>query len=496
MSNDWIHRLGGIVSRRRREAGAATAGAVLLLVAATIMLAPDQPLAPGPTANVRVGPFADQLVEGGTIAASNFRIYSSAIGGGPAKIIEIACEGGSVKPGDVLVRFDATSFQQELVRDQAALKQAEADLTRAREAVRLEELSSEGTIQQAQQQIDYAESDLTNQEEGRGKLSVEEGKAAVAEAERQVERTFDTYEDLKPLLEEGFITRVELEQARRDWERAVEQKRLADLRLQTLVTYEGPAALNEARARVDAAHDELARREQGVVSRIEQSRAGLSRAQGRVQEIEARIVILEDRIANTVIRSEGSGLVVYRPLYFANEARKPQVGDEVWPNQPLIALPDTSELIVETQVREVDLHKVSASQNVAVTVDAYPDIRLPATVELVGALAQEDPDRAGTKFFPVTVRLLEVDPRLRTGMTARVEIEVTSLADALIVPAEAIFEDEGQRFCIVFRAGQTERRLVSVIADNGVETAVQGNLQEGDVLLLTDPSSADSNRSR
>jgi len=38
------------------------------------------------------------------------------------------------------------------------------------------------------------------------------------------------------------------------------------------------------------------------------------------------------------------------------------VGDEVWPNQPLIALPDTSQLTVDTKVREVDLHRLSGSR--------------------------------------------------------------------------------------------------------------------------------------
>ena len=491
MSAGLVQKVGDVIRERPREAGAASAGAFVLLIIASIVLAPDRPVPPGPTANVRVGRFVDTLVESGTIGASRFRLYGSDIGGGPAKIIEIAREGSSVVEGDVLIRFDDTAFRQELDRELGALGQAEADVRRASEDVRLSSLAAEGRLQVAQQRIDSAETDLANQEDGRGRLSIAEARVAAANAERDVERTDDTYQDLIPLLAEGFITRAELDQAKRDWERAVEQKELADLRLSTLLEYERPAALNQARSRVDTANDELGRQQEEVAANLEQSRAELLSAQGYVQEVRARISILEERIAKTVVRAGGPGLVVYRSLFFGSEPRKPQVGDEVWSNQPVIALPDASELIVDTSVREIDLHKLSTSQRVEVTVDAYPDIRLPASVQLVGALAQEDPDRAGTKFFPVTVHLTETDPRLRTGMTARVEIEVASRDDATIVPTQAIFEDRGERYCVVFLNGQTERRLVTVAADNGVESMVEGNLQSGEVLLLVDPDGAE-----
>ena len=57
-------------------------------------------------------------------------------------------------------------------------------------------------------------------------------------------------------------------------------------------------------------------------------------------------------------------------------------------------------------------------------VEAYPDLRLTGAVTLVGTLAQEERERRGAKDFSVTVQVNESEPRLRPGMTARVEIEV------------------------------------------------------------------------
>ena len=83
------------------------------------------------------------------------------------------------------------------------------------------------------------------------------------------------------------------------------------------------------------------------------------------------------------------GIVVYKDVFFGSERRRPQVGDQVWANQPLLILPDISKTVVETKVRETDIHKVERNQQVSVRVDAYPDLRLSGEVTLVGTLARE-----------------------------------------------------------------------------------------------------------
>ena len=38
------------------------------------------------------------------------------------------------------------------------------------------------------------------------------------------------------------------------------------------------------------------------------------------------------------MRAEVPGIVVYKEVFFGSEQRKPQVGDQVWANQPLLIL--------------------------------------------------------------------------------------------------------------------------------------------------------------
>ena len=73
-------------------------------------------------------------------------------------------------------------------------------------------------------------------------------------------------------------------------------------------------------------------------------------------------------------------------------------------------------------------------------------------MSLIGTLAQEEKERRGTKFFGVTVEILESEPRLRPGMTARLEIQVEKRPKALFVPVDAVFEREGRSVVYMCRA--------------------------------------------
>lgn len=470
-----------------RDAGVASVGLVAVLGASAAFLPGRGSSTDWPSAIARTATFTDSILETGTLNAARLMLYSAPTGAGQSKIVEIAPEGTAAKTGDVLIRFDDATLRQALEKEEATLQLADGELLRAREDWRLEQLRAQGEVQQAQQQIGFAESGLANQLEGRGRLEVAEAEAATTEARREVDRTRATHEDMKPMLAEGFITRVELERAEQASRRAQEQLALAEFKLSTLTRYERPAAIDKSKAEVNGARDAFVRLGESAAARLAQRQAAVGMAQSHVAEIGARAAFLRDQIVRTVVRAGGPGLVVYRDLFFGSDRRKPQVGDEVFPNQQLIAVPDSSRLIVETRVREVDLHRVTASQQVIVTADAYPDVRLAAKVALVGALAQEDPARAGTKFFPVTIEILDADPRLRAGMTARVEIHVLSLPRATVVPLEAVFEQDGRSHCFVIAGRRPERRPVVVAGRNATAVAIEHGIDSGDRVLLVDP---------
>ena len=128
---------------------------------------------------------------------------------------------------------------------------------------------------------------------------------------------------------------------------------------------------------------------------MEQKRAAIAAAESRIEEATSKLALAKQQLARTEVRADVPGIVVYKDVFFGSEQRKPQVGDQVWANQPLLILPDISKMVVETKVRETDIHKVEKNQKVTVRVEAYPDLKLTGKVTLVGTLAQEEKERRG-----------------------------------------------------------------------------------------------------
>jgi HlyD family secretion protein len=149
-------------------------------------------------------------------------------------------------------------------------------------------------------------------------------------------------------------------------------------------------------------------------------------------------------------------------------------------------------MVVETRVRETDIHKVEKNQKVAVRVEAYPDLKLTGAVTLVGTLAQEEKERRGAKFFGVTVQVNESEPRLRPGMTARVEIQVEERPRALYVPLEAVFERGGRTVAYVASGGRPRMREVVLGPSNQDFVVVERGLRKDERVCLRDPDAPPS----
>ncbi len=445
-----------------------------------------------PHASVASGPFKVTIVESGTLQALRSVTYSSQIQSNQAKIIAMAPEGKLVQKGDMLLLFDAAPFEEEIRKSEALLRQAEADLQKADQDLRLQGIANREEMAVARQKLERSDLELKDVTQGKGKLREEEAAAAVLNAERELQKAQTAYEDLKPLLNEGFITKQELERAEQQVAHQKQELSLAQRRKAALMDFGRPLELSQARAEATLSRESYKELEVAADSRLGQKRAGIQSAKARIQELTAKLNLSRQQLSKTEVRADVPGIVVYKDVFFGSEQRKPQVGDQVWANQPLLILPDISKMVVESKVRETDIHKVEKNQNVQVRVEAYPDLRLSGRVNLVGTLAQEEKERRGTKFFGVTILIDQSEPRLRPGMTTRVEIEVEERADALFVPLDAVFEKGGHHVVYVLRGRSVSEREVALGPSNHDFVVVDKGLRRGDRVALRDPEAPPS----
>jgi HlyD family secretion protein len=94
-------------------------------------------------------------------------------------------------------------------------------------------------------------------------------------------------------------------------------------------------------------------------------------------------------------------------------------GETAAAGNPIGILADfTGWQIVTDDLTEIKVPNIKAGQPVVVTFDALPELDLKGVVDSIGTLYQTN---SGDIVYPVKINLLEVDPRLRWGMTAALE---------------------------------------------------------------------------
>src|SRR5262249_17755842 len=142
------------------------------------------------------------------------------------------------------------------------------------------------------------------------------------------------------------------------------------------------------------------------------------------------------------------------------------------------------------QVNQADVPRLKPGENVEVTVEAVPGLKINGSVERISPQATI---KNNIKGYPARIVLRNVDPRVRPGMTANVRIPVASAANVTAVPLESVFteknsdNDQMERFVYVQHGNGFEKRNVKVGIADYFYAEIQEGLSPGDVVALEAP---------
>lgn len=272
-----------------------------------------------------------------------------------------------------------------------------------------------------------------------------------------------------------------------------------------------------ARAHIAVERAELTLTDSETVARVERERARLAVEEANIslkkmaedkvtkeQDLAGELRLLElekDKVKTRLARSRSaldactvraptSGLVIPSRAWKGSSWGVLEEGDNVWPGQTVLQIPDLSALQVVVQVHEVDASLVAVGQAGTFSLDAFPGPVYAAEVSQMANLATTIDRGSKVKYFRTVLKVANTDPTMKPGMTAKVEVAVETLDDVLSIPREAVFEgDEGPRAWVKDGAGFTAR-AVELGKKNATHVVILSGLSEGDVVALADPSDA------
>lgn len=453
---------------------------------------------------VNRGSFQIGLVEEGQVRAMRCHVISSDLMA-PTKITYIIPEGTVVhKDVDVLVRFETKALIDSLAAKRVELESATRQLAVAGENMKIEQAAGQAAASTAASSLKTARAALDRFTRLDAPRAMRELDVKITGARKALADADKALRDSRRNLDDGMSVDEEQRKALESQvETAKEQLVTAKKTVESLLTerkmlraYDYPRDLDARTQDVQRAELELAKARVATESTLMAKQAEVAGVEATIDRIRGEIGDLQMELTKCEKKAPVDGIVLHGDAateFMNSQTGEIRIGSEVYAGQAILTIPDLSVFEVDILVGEEIRGKIDVGCKGTVTFEAVPGLRIDAELVRIDCLAQPvNPyDSASPKGFKGVVRLMGSDTRIISGMTAKVELLVRAIDDAVMIPLEAAYSEQGGSFCYVLMdETHCRKQPVSLGESNEDCVEVLSGLGVGDQVALSRPPAA------
>ena len=296
-----------------------------------------------------------------------------------------------------------------------------------------------------------------------------EGKLEISNAELEKMRA-QHESDLEELRADYEVTRISHEISKINFEHS---------------EYESDIKKKEIQLNLEKAEIALQRANEQIDNRIRINTEEIKQKNLTIIQDQTRLNEALDAFNLLTVTKPSPGIAILAHNWNSNN--KYQVGDQTYSGNPLISLPDLSQLKAIVRINEVDIAKIVRGLEVEIRPDAFSENKYTGVVREVANLAVNKQGSTKIKVFPVAVYLNEANKDLLPGLTVSCRIIVDKMEDVLYVPIEAIHTEAGKNFVYKKSGGGFKKNEVETGRSNSDYTIIISGLDEKDEVALVDP---------
>jgi len=230
-------------------------------------------------------------------------------------------------------------------------------------------------------------------------------------------------------------------------------------------------ALEKARVEyVSCETQAIAARKQLEILEAGPTRTALAVQEAMVDEAEARLGLARARLSECTI-----------PAPFAATITRVHVrpGDLATPRSPLLEMADLSSLAIRFALPESEALIVRKGLRTAVTLDAY------AGRVFAGEVTRVYPELDRRTRTRTIEAVLTQEADLVPGMFARLQVEMETVTDAVVVPAKAVIVTPKRgRIVNVVESGRISQRKVVTGIEDGARIQIREGIQPGEQVVV------------
>ncbi|MBI5400810.1 MAG: efflux RND transporter periplasmic adaptor subunit [Candidatus Yonathbacteria bacterium] len=152
---------------------------------------------------------------------------------------------------------------------------------------------------------------------------------------------------------------------------------------------------------------------------------------------------------------------------------------------PLLSIISDSSFEMDAYVPEADIAKIKIGDTARVTLDAYgSDVLLSGRVFIIDP-AETIIDNVPT--YKATLHFAKDDVRIKSGMTANIDIATNARTNVLYLPSRAVITKDGRKFVTVLNADNTTTETPVTTGLKGSDGLVEilSGVNEGNLILVS-----------
>jgi HlyD family secretion protein len=234
--------------------------------------------------------------------------------------------------------------------------------------------------------------------------------------------------------------------------------------------------LNQAKADLKSQKDEL------------QTMKKNPKTYGYFQKQGQREVIKKGEEAVAAIYRQFDELNIYSPISGTVIKREIDPGENATMNSPVISVAEIDNLDIESNVPESDITKVKVGQKASITFDAFSsEEKFEAEISEIEPASTVIQD---VVYYKVKLKLVNIDPRLKIGMSNDIDIHTAEKDNIVIIPLRAVKTDGDKKYVEILKDEKnnlTDKIYITtgLSGDDGMVEATSGLSGGEKVITLT-----------
>jgi HlyD family secretion protein len=198
----------------------------------------------------------------------------------------------------------------------------------------------------------------------------------------------------------------------------------------------------------------------------------ISAQEAQVEQAKATVDSVKAKIQNSQIVAPISGTVTKFDA---------KIGQLATPSVPLVSIMADNGYEVDAGVSETDVGKILVGNVVTMTLDAFPNETFTGSVFY---LAPSETNTQGVINYQVKISFDKADARLKSGLTANIDIQTKRKDNVLVLPQYAILQNNEGTFVETLENKTTKQNKVMLgIQDQKGNVEIISGVTEGEQVL-------------